>query len=165
MYDCWLYVWTCLRGQAVASCWQTRVCMDETNATLTTTARRRCCRRVYLATLYVEYVLLLHVYIFLFNSFCLPNYLNFHWTNFHAVFTVGFRYGCRWTIWTWLGKEQRDRATPSRAEGPVSRRRRPRGLLLQTRSSGVVGPSMQPIAIGAMVEQADGECIGFALLF
>jgi len=60
---------------------------------------------------------------------------------------------------------QRDRATPSRAEGPASRRDRsihaaycyrraavawlvhPCGLLLQTHSSsGVVGPSMPPIA-------------------
>jgi len=32
------------------------------------------------------------------------------------------------------------------AEGPASRRRRPCGLLLQTRSSGVVGLSMRPIA-------------------
>ena len=44
---------------------------------------------------------------------------------------------------------QRDRATPSRAEGPASRRRRTCGLLLQTRSSGVVGPSMRPIATDA----------------
>ena len=39
---------------------------------------------------------------------------------------------------------QRDRATPSRAEGPASRRRRRCGLLLQTRSSGVVGPTVHP---------------------
>ena len=32
----------------------------------------------------------------------------------------------------------------------------PRGLLLQTRSSGVVGTSTQPTAIGAMVEQPGG---------
>ena len=31
------------------------------------------------------------------------------------------------------------------------------GLLLQTRSCGVVGPSMRPIAIGAMVEQLGGQ--------
>ena len=35
---------------------------------------------------------------------------------------------------------------PSHAEGPVSRHRRPCSLLLQTRSSTVVGPSMRPIA-------------------
>ena len=39
---------------------------------------------------------------------------------------------------------QRDRATPSRAEGPASRRRRRCGLLLQMRSSGVVGPTVHP---------------------
>jgi len=33
----------------------------------------------------------------------------------------------------------------------------PCGLLLQTRSSGVVGPSTRPIAIGAMVEQPGGQ--------
>jgi len=33
----------------------------------------------------------------------------------------------------------------------------PCGLLPQTRSSGVVGPSMRPIAIGAMVEQPGGQ--------
>jgi len=44
---------------------------------------------------------------------------------------------------------QRDRATPSRAEWPVSRRRRPCGLLLQTHSSGVVSPSMRSIATDA----------------
>jgi len=36
----------------------------------------------------------------------------------------------------------------------------PCGLLLQTRSCGVVGPSMWPIAIGAIVEQPDGQRIG-----
>jgi len=62
------------------------------------------------------------------------------------------------------GWGQRDRATPNRAEGPASRRRRPRGLLLQTRSCGVVGPSMRPIAIGAMVEQPGGQRTDSALL-
>jgi len=40
----------------------------------------------------------------------------------------------------------------------------PCGLLLQTRSSGVVGPSMRPISIGAVVEQLGGQWIGFAML-
>ena len=41
---------------------------------------------------------------------------------------------------------------------------RPCGLLRQTRSSGVVGPSMRPIAIEAMVEQPGGRRTGSALL-
>ena len=32
--------------------------------------------------------------------FCQPLSLGFHWTDFHAVFTVRFRYGCRWSIGT-----------------------------------------------------------------
>jgi len=32
-------------------------------------------------------------------------------------------------------------------------------------SSGVVGPSVRPIAIGAVVKQPAGQRIGFALLF
>jgi len=42
---------------------------------------------------------------------------------------------------------QRDRATPSRAEGLALRRHRPCGLLLQTRSCRVVSPSTRPIAM------------------
>ena len=34
-------------------------------------------------------------YCFFFNDFCQPYYLDFYWTDFHAVFTVRFRYGCR----------------------------------------------------------------------
>jgi len=46
----------------------------------------------------------------------------------------------------WLGAETAHAATPGRLEGPASRRRRPRGPLLQTHSSGMVCPSMRPIA-------------------
>jgi len=38
---------------------------------------------------------------------------------------------------------------PSHTEGPALQRRHPCGLLLQTRSSGVVGPHMQPILTDA----------------
>ena len=42
--------------------------------------------------------------ILLFLSFlrivCQPFNLDFHWTDFHAVFTVRFRHGCRWSIET-----------------------------------------------------------------
>jgi len=41
----------------------------------------------------------------------------------------------------------------------------PCGLLLQTCSCGVVGPSTRPIAIGVMVEQPGGQRTGSALLF
>ena len=39
---------------------------------------------------------------------CQPNYLDFHRTDFHAVFTGRFRYGCRWTIWTSIFTFSRD---------------------------------------------------------
>jgi len=45
-----------------------------------------------------------------------------------------------------------------------SRRRRPRGLLLQTRSSGVACTSWR-IAIGVMVEQPGGQRTCSALFF
>jgi len=41
----------------------------------------------------------------------------------------------------------------------------PCGLLLQTRSNGVVWQSMRPIAIGAVVELPGGQRTGSALLF
>jgi len=53
----------------------------------------------------------------------------------------------------------------SRAEGPTSRRRRQCGLLLQTRTSGVVCPSTRSTAIGAVVEQPVGQRTGSAFLF
>ena len=34
--------------------------------------------------------------LFLFNDFCQPYYLNFNWTDFYAVFTIRFHYGCSW---------------------------------------------------------------------
>ena len=43
-----------------------------------------------------------------FCNLCQPNYLDFHWTDFHAVFTVQFRYGCRWTIWASIFEFSRD---------------------------------------------------------
>ena len=54
---------------------------------------------------------------------------------------------------------------PSHAEGLALRCRRPRGLLLQTRSCGVVGASTRPIAIRALGEQPGGQRTGSALLF
>jgi len=53
----------------------------------------------------------------------------------------------------------------SRAEGLALRHHHPCGLLLQTCSSGMVGPSMRSIAVGTMVKQLGGQRIGFALLF
>jgi len=47
---------------------------------------------------------------------------------------------------------------------PQLRLRHPCSLLLQTHSSGVVGPYMRPIAIGAIVKQLGGQRTGFALL-
>ena len=53
----------------------------------------------------------------------------------------------------------------SRAEGLALCHHHPCGLLLQTCSSGMVGPSMQSIAVGTMVKQLGGQRISFALLF
>ena len=48
------------------------------------------------------YVLLMYLIIiyFFFNDFSQPFNLGFHWTDFNAVFTIRFRYGCRWSITT-----------------------------------------------------------------
>ena len=54
------------------------------------------------------YVLLMFHISFFFNDFCQSYYLNFHWMDFHAVFTVRFRCGCRWTIWTSIFEFSRD---------------------------------------------------------
>jgi len=45
---------------------------------------------------------------FFLKNFCQPNYLDFHLTDFHAVFTVRFYYDCRWTIWTSIFEFSRD---------------------------------------------------------
>jgi len=52
---------------------------------------------------------------------------------------------------------------PSHTERPALQRRHPCGLLLQTRSSGVVGPHMQPILTDA--QQWRGRCIHAAYCY
>jgi len=46
-------------------------------------------------------------YYYFLNDFCQPNYLNFHWTDFHLVFTSSYT-GCRWTIWVSIFDPSRD---------------------------------------------------------
>jgi len=48
------------------------------------------------------------MFCFFFNDFCQPLNLGFHWTDFHAVFTARFRYGCRWSIGTSIFDFSRD---------------------------------------------------------
>ena len=74
-----------------------------------------CCEvRTYLATRYVRsrlpggHMFWFCILLFFLNDFSQPYYLDFFWTDFHTVFTVRFRHGCRWSIGTSVFDFSRD---------------------------------------------------------